>query len=137
MKPDDHTLIYELSDDALETVVSIEQVPTILNASYCLTCPSWESEEEQAFRAVTTLGSSSAAAPPSSEYAKGAMLESSENGESCHSSDLIRSNDTSIDKFYRCVSDDALEAAADMHHIWGNNTLGLTLVMPLAPPPCC
>ena len=92
MKPDDHTLIYELSDDALETVVSIEQVPTILNASYCLTCPSWESEEEQAFRAVTTLGSSSAAAPPSSEYAKGAMLESSENGESCHSSDLIRSN---------------------------------------------
>ena len=39
MKPDDHTLIYELSDDALETVVSIEQVPTILNASYCLIPP--------------------------------------------------------------------------------------------------
>ena len=37
MKPDDHTLIYELSDDALETVVSIEQFelssmrPTVLH----------------------------------------------------------------------------------------------------------
>jgi hypothetical protein len=143
MKTDGETLIYELSDEALETTVSMEQVPTVLNASYCLTCWGEEGGEEQAFPAVTTFDSSSADVPRSlfsSEQAKRAMLESSENGDrlkSHYASDLVQTGDTSLDEFYCYVSDDALEAAANVRDIGGNNTLGLTLVMPLAPAPCC
>ena len=141
MKIDDQTPISELSDEALEIATGIEHVPTILNASYCLTCWGEEGAEEQGFPAVTALDSSSAAAPvslSSSEHAKRAMFESSEVGvriTSHHVSDLVHTEDTSLDKFCHNVSDEALEAAA--HQIWANDTLGLTLAMPLAPAPCC
>jgi hypothetical protein len=118
-----------LSDEVLETAGGCDQVPTILNASYCLTC--WHEEEVQkqeggACRPFDTPGT--AASPWPFEGA-----EINAKVASTSACDLVRSEGALLNQPDQGVSDEELEAAADSDKL-GLNTLGLTL---MAPPPCC
>lgn len=106
------------------------QVPTILNASYCFTCWHEEEVERQQGGALTPLDTSSTAAGPWPFEG----LEINVKVAGASACNLACNEGTLLNQSYQGISDEELEAAANIGDKLGLNTVGITL---MAPPPCC
>jgi hypothetical protein len=120
---------YQLSDEVIETAGSCEQVPTILNASYCFTC--WRGDEMETNEGSTLT-------PFDTSITRSGLRSCEQPEINAKVADFdalgVVSNEVAVsDQPFEEVSDDELEAAADISKS-ALNTLGLTL---MAAPPCC